>query len=481
MQFEVEVNPSHNIKESDYSDNTWSDTRLFNHVPPLRIGYVALSYDHALPDEDRIVSATGKLEGWYPLSKVDYFPVATASRAIPHDGSEILRRLNLLYALYEDEKGWPAPNGKPDFLFGWVPHATWGQVSGKGEKPGNVAWATDSPENKVYQVTLAHEIGHNLGRQDLFMENKESLWGLFGWCNRGDPEWPYDDDSDETYDYAIHNIGFDFSANALVSENTDDFMIGQHCGANAYDKKWISTHNFKKLYDALANTAQAANLQRGSSVETIQSSQPVVLVSGYVYTDATARLEVGYQLTAQQIVSQSTGTDYCLSLEGSGAVDLSHSCFDVSFVDPDSGITQSAASFVQVLPYDPAAVRLVLKQGTNELAARLVSAHSPTVTLQTPHGGEVISGTVDVTWTASDADSDPLAYIVSYSADQGQSWHHLGIDITETHLLVDTNVVPGSNQALFRVMASDGINTANAASSVFSVLPHGPRVCHRRS
>ena len=34
--------------------------------------------------------------------------------------------------------------------------------------------------------------------------------------------------------------------------------------------------------------------------------------------------------------------------------------------------------------------RLVLRQGASTLAERVVSAHPPTVTLQTPNGGEVI-------------------------------------------------------------------------------------------
>ena len=67
------------------------------------------------------------------------------------------------------------------------------------------------------------------------------------------------------------------------------------------------------------------------------------------------------------------------------------------------------------------------------------------------------------------------AYVVSYSADGGQSWYFLGIGITETHLLIDTGVVSGSNQALFKITASDGINTTSDTSdSMFAVSQHEP-------
>jgi hypothetical protein len=452
----VEVNPNHSIKESDYSNNTSELALSFNYVPPLRIGYVSLYYDGDGPDEERIARAQGFLQTVYPQSRTDYFPLSLCLQVVTKDSDEILRRLKLIYAFYEEE-GWPAPFGRFDQLFGWVSDSTWGKFGGKSDPPwfnnggGRVAFGTDTPENKLYQVIMAHEIGHNLGQQH--------------------PNCKFPD-------YAIRDVGFDFgfyAPDTLVSEDTDDFMIYSKCDPDVYDNRWISANTFKELYGVLTNTAQAANLQTWHSVETIQADHPVLLVSGYVYTDATAELDVAYQLTTNQVVSQSAGTDYCLSLEGSGTLSLSHTCFDLSFVDPEWGITQSAASFVQVLPYDSTAVRLVLKRGDDELAARVVSAHPPTVTLQTPNGSALISGTVDVTWTASDADGDSLSYVVSYSADEGQSWHHLGIGITETHLLINTDTVPGSEQALFRVMASDGINTVSDISDVFSVSPHGPQ------
>jgi Tol biopolymer transport system component len=457
------------------------ETFTFNNVPPLRIAYVSIEYQGAVPNAIRIDNAQTYLESIYPVNNVDYFrvPILESYRG-SHQYSEVLAYLNRLWRWY-DMHGWPQPNGRPAQLFGWVPHATWG-FDGWSDPFWNsgasrVAFGSDTQQNFVHQMTMAHEIAHNLGRRHPFDETGNPP-PPDNRCDLGDIGWPYDETpDDENYYFAIHDSGFDFDfyrPGTIVNETTDEFMEGAHCGADAFSDKWISPYTYRGLYESIPGfvSGRAMHLQ---SFETIMVDQPVLLISGRVFSDTTAELDTAYQITTTQIVSQSVGTGYCLSLEGNGGVSLSNSCFDLSFLDPEWGMPQSVAAFVRVLPYDPAAVRLVLKQGTNELAERLISANPPTVTLASPNGGQVISGTVDVTWTAGDADGDPLTYALSYSADNGQTWYHLGIAITDTHLLIDTDALPGNTQAIFRVMASDGINTASDSSdNVFTVLRHRP-------
>jgi len=130
------------------------------------------------------------------------------------------------------------------------------------------------------------------------------------------------------------------------------------------------------------------------------------------------------------------------------------------------------------LPYTPAA-RVVLKQGDTTLASRWVSAHAPTVTVLAPNGGENVTGPLHISWTASDADGDPLRYVVQYSPDNGATWRALVVNWTDTSFTVDAQnlaVLPGSSQARIRVIASDGVNTAeDQSNAVFTVARKLPQ------
>ena len=110
--------------------------------------------------------------------------------------------------------------------------------------------------------------------------------------------------------------------------------------------------------------------------------------------------------------------------------------------------------------------------GTTLLISRTVSAHTPIITVTAPNGGEVLNGsTYTVTWTASDADSDPLTYLLEYSTDNGATWQLLGTNITQTHAMLDLTLLPGTTQGLFRVWASDGVNTASDVSNATFSVP----------
>jgi hypothetical protein len=103
----------------------------------------------------------------------------------------------------------------------------------------------------------------------------------------------------------------------------------------------------------------------------------------------------------------------------------------------------------------------ILMEGVG-IAARSASANAPVVgsvaatTIFFPRGG------LRVGWSASDADGDPLSFSLLYSADRGASWEPIDAGLSETSLEISTAALPGSNAALFRVIATDGFHTASA-------------------
>ncbi len=64
----------------------------------------------------------------------------------------------------------------------------------------------------------------------------------------------------------------------------------------------------------------------------------------------------------------------------------------------------------------------------------------PRLTLAAPLGGEIWRGTQALKWSAEDPDKDTLTYVVSYSADNGRTWHAVG----EPLAALPPNSQPGS-------------------------------------
>ena len=88
------------------------------------------------------------------------------------------------------------------------------------------------------------------------------------------------------------------------------------------------------------------------------------------------------------------------------------------------------------------------------------------------HGG----GTVQMSWSASDADGDVLSYVVYYSTDAGVSRRLLEPYLTQPRLVWPRSALASADRARIRVIATDGVLSASAESAVFSVTKHPPRV-----
>lgn len=463
----------------------------FEDMDPLVIAYLPVGIRddsqsaYAWPDPIRMARGAGYLNTLFPLSTVRYFqlpgqPIQVDAGSTTSGGMrDILSQLDERYGQFV-LLGWPlTPTGDlPDHLYGWLASNALTAPNGMAQVGGTVALGTDTAENGTFQRIFAHEIGHNLELRHPFDENRT-----------GDPvdicdnlhAWPYDTDGDEVYDFSIHNVGYDFgfykdADDPLVPSAWDDFMIGGHCGADSLASKWVSTYHYMQLYSALGGAAPAAASRLLSAVG-INAIQTVLLVSGEVHSDGTGSLEPAYMHDTDATVTQPTGTAYCLTLEDATGSDLTSDCFDLSFVDPETGEELDTDYFTRFLPYDSAAARLVLSQDAAELDAVPVSAHAPAATMLYPNGGESLSDTVTVTWTDSDEDGDSLTYALDYSTDDGVSWYHLALDLTETSLEVDLTQLPGSATARFQVRATDGIHTtADASDAAFSVPDRPPAV-----
>ncbi len=133
----------------------------------------------------------------------------------------------------------------------------------------------------------------------------------------------------------------------------------------------------------------------------------------------------------------------------------------------------------EAVPWVAGTARIAIFHGTQEIGSRPASAHEPEVTLVAPNGGESFTGaTIPVSWTASDDDYDALEFTLGYSTDGGSTWGILANGLTGSSLVLDASLVEGTPQGKFRIVASDGVNTAQDDTDGSRVLARrrGPDV-----
>ena len=455
---------------AEISGTRYSEMVPFRPAQTVRVIYVPIRYKGRSPDPVRIHTGSSWALQVFPTSRINYVPGTTLdwdqclkkSVLCPlwyHNSLNLLNRLTTMYHLVNA------------YVYGWLPEGTYnGGISDPtwNGGAGKAAFGDDHPSEG--RRIFAHEIGHLLGRRHTNSVSCKS--------NNIDPrtDWPW-----VSSDSLIHEWGLDgYSFGWLVSSpsalknpaSTYDYM--SYCGSlndgNVWTSSWTYSHIFSETL-RLQGAAQA--IQAMTAI-----TQPYFIASGLVYTDDTAIIDPIWVITPTEVPQNPpAGTQYCLEAQDAGGTVLSGHCFDLAFRDYETGEATGVDGFNLMLPYPSGVARIVLRKGAQQLAVRPVSAHVPTVTVLFPNGGETwaATGTYAITWTASDADGDPLAYSVLYSPN-GSDWLPVAAGITQTQVAVNAAELAGGNAARVRVLASDGVNTtADESDAPFTVARKGPQ------
>jgi hypothetical protein len=108
-----------------------------------------------------------------------------------------------------------------------------------------------------------------------------------------------------------------------------------------------------------------------------------------------------------------------------------------------------------------------------------VGRNAPVISVISPRGGDVWSGTREVKWRAFDADGDPITTSLAYSLDMGATWQSLAQGVANTTSYIwDTTTIPNSSRVWLRATASDGrFLSVDLSDGPFAVRnPHAPLV-----
>ncbi len=506
VTLQAEVNPAHTIAEDSYSNNGTSRTVLFQPSDPLCVVMVrvhlhpqtASIYDPGFWD---IVEMARRI---YPISEFRVYEGGTVEPwfhlfgdwTLPGDFGYVLSKL-------WDYDNWHSdPDGCPTTHYWGMVHPShlagrWGMAYVGGDEAAGVMDV--SPQTPYWMrplggYTMAHELGHNLGRRHVNCTGSEADGGEI------DTGYPYPtcqiapNDPNGYYGLAWP-IGYSVAKPEIVAptEATPLMSYGW--------PQWIDDYTYRALFARLDLQATAATALPAAWTQ----AEVYLYASGWITpADQTAFLSHFYLRddVKPRLLEQSwantfnADNPYSLTLEtDAGDVLYSHPFnLNVSF---GQDITTTPQFFGEVFPYLSGTTRIVLYHAGVEMAARPVSPHVPTVTVVSPSGGETLTDSLTITWIANDPDEEEslryadtyhvgainltrfggMQFTLQYSADDGATWSYLDSGLPTTTLTIeDVSALPGGEDARVRVIVSDGVNTSYSDSSVFSLAHHAPEV-----
>jgi hypothetical protein len=482
------LNPTHEIKETNYDNNDLREPFEFKQRNGLRIGFVRIGYKPPGTTEwkwpgTNIQDYASMMRTLFPAADngIQYYELPWRVRAArPLSTTDLGDDLNwTLREFYDKIQG-----DKPDMLIGWLPneYATTLDFGGLAEtvlsgQVARVALTVDFHSSFSYNHVLPHEVAHNLGLKHTATKSDPSADCRLAPNN--DPNyWPKEYDDSAT----IHEVGFDTGRMVAIPEDYYDLM--SYCG----DKKpWISPFHYKKLFDVNLRPqsafttdrahimwvrgwatlkGDAAQIEAVRPPDAVSGEMPAQLSAGDGRYSASFASHIGLSFYGQRSVKmQSEGTgDHCLRLQDAGGATIYERCFDLQFRSEETFKPLERAGFVlDVSDTGKVANMFLIRKGDGgqerQLVAVPVSSHAPKIAITSPKAGDRWEGEHAITWTGSDEDGDSLRYDIQYSADGKKSWYPLEVGSRETQYTFSTDEILPSEQTYIRILASDGYNT----------------------
>ena len=492
VSLRAEVNPGADTRspqETDYTNNVANLDVRFEDVPPLSlviysIGYTDDNGNFIINDEKHARMMVNWIARSWPVNSVRFWLgrediTRSLGRGLPDcervNAFLTAKRLEDLqnpnnkipanaryYGMVDDRGGFM--RGCADGLPGFTSSGPTG-LSGEGTA---FAWDTDGSFGDWYG---AHEVAHN------FMRYHAEFCGATG----GD-KYPYPEGHiSPSLTGADAVMGFDIGTLAVYGANWTDNMT--YCNF-----QWTGKFSYHGLMDALQQNVApvtAALRNTEAAARRAASVQDRLLVVGSVditKPPAVVKMSPFYILKDAVEVQARQAGGYAIVLN-KGDQELANYSFTPSQMSSGPGKDPNAPelsllAIQELVPYVEGTTRVdIVGPGKALLYSVKAGAAFPTVQIKSPAGGETLDGdAIDVSWTASDPDGDPLAFTVQFSADGGQNWYTVEQNVRDQTAHIDRIDLSGSATAMFRVLATDGIHTTVANSKPFTLAGRSPIV-----
>jgi hypothetical protein len=243
------------------------------------------------------------------------------------------------------------------------------------------------------------------------------------------------------------------------------------------DHVWQSAYTFNAISTRLESerNPSAAGPQPGGqqSAEPQITSQQLLNVIALVNLSArTGKLRFINRVSQGVITASATTHDASIRvLDGSGHI-LRELAVAVQLDIPLSEVRKGIIN--ETFTFDPGTAEIDLLVGDSVVDKQTIGAAQPVVANVT---ASVVQGPLDsnlgpsamqqpkisVKWEGSDPDHDKLYYNVELSKDSGLNWTTIATALQDTRLDVNPSMVGTAGHLLFRVEASDGLQTATSS------------------
>jgi len=452
VRFRFTIDPYNLTEENDETDNcapaTGFEERPVNATKGLNILFVAVRFkdEDGYPGRFTGYSRTSFVE--HAVASMDYikatYPVAESGWGVGYDCSCFNSPLTVKISGEEQER--PTTEQEADKMFGnlllelaekagsrfdrvvGVVRPDWfdGIPGYDGSQGFAMGWI--SPLASVVTVeswaTTAHELGHTYG-----LKHSE-----------------------------VDHAGYYVMGRTAVYAHT--WMSTRPKYRLPVPAFWIGRQDYRTLVEQMIDPTDpeilfiSARFWRNSTVE---------LGNWYRYKE-------GFPTHSES----NTGNYSIVQLDGSNNI-LSVIGFNVTFENivcehPETVFDMVPIAFT--IPYSNRTRTIQVRdQLGNVVANKTVSDQLPSVHVTSPNGGEILkSNQTQVSWIASDPDGDPLTYNLLVSDDGGATWDPVATGLKQkSHNLILTGF-SGGNKYLVKVIAADGVNTAEDVSDGYFTI-----------
>jgi len=486
---EVTVNPDRTLAETNYANNKKTVNLTFVATPPLIVVPIWIDYNYGgtlqVVDGTMPYNMSYYLGNILPVGEVQLYilpgPVVEWKQQIGPGGASWGAILGKLTDMRKKNPSVPASA----HWYAMLPFKAVQGYAGLGAMPGKVATGRVPVHHENFEDgadIMAHELGHNFNRQ-------HAPCGV----SPSDPNYPYPNArlGDFGWDPQVAGGGKVLSWPGGWVVPATSFDVMSYC-----QDEWISEYTYRAILNyrgsSPATAAMPADYKRATEWKPPQWSEEEL--RPYLFASGTIAGE-GAELVPWSIMGRPVGFDdgpgegpYRLRLVAGNDETLFERHFDVETYMPSwvpgtpavetEGANNETFSFYEILPWHPETTLIQVWHGESSLAERDVSEHSPTVQLVSPQSDDlwVSDGEYVIEWRAQDGDGDPLWFDVAFSRDGGATWDVFATRLEETHLAVRGDQFPGTDSAMLRVYASDGVHTSEITSGPFVIEPKPPMV-----
>ena len=339
----------------------------------------------------------------------------------------------------------------------------WACGLGTSGPAGSGAWGWDFDGSYADWYT-AHEMGHALGRAHPTPAGDDPATDATEGCghSRSDSSFPWPGAAIGNATLRGFDVG-DRGLNPLLTPQVYPSSVWRDMMSYC-NNQWISDYTYNGIKNRIPMALTMAEQPRGVA-------GPYLQVNGVLFAD-TAQLDVSQVRYWDSLAFTPPAPD-AAGLYEIRLLDAADSLLASYRFTPEASEHATAQTMSEWVPFvaGTAHIEIAPFGSTDALWSFTPSTHVPQIdAVQVQVNGD----SLNVQWSASDADGDSLTYMVLYSADGGATWEtvQLGLDTPQTS--IDTATLAGSSDARIKVLAYDGFHQAESTSNPLTVMAQAP-------